>query len=341
MDWFGRAARKIHWPLRPEESLQKIPVLPVFRVAEFRQKLHFSDMASSPPPSAYTDLARDISRLRSRLRKHTCQVHIPQSAGLLRRRPNSHFHPTPELLAQLGGASIFECPEDRFQVDCGDCCLIPRGVPHAETPLDTSTPYSLLVFMQAPRGLCLHRGRASPARHILGHGSILLESPLALEAFRLLETLCLQRPQEEKLSQEYSAEILCAFLTAALAALHQSANQQNPPPPDAPSPLVAAATSLVQTHLGDSSLSVHGIATSLGCSPDHLSRRFRKEIGHSLQTFILEERIALACDLLHDARFNIAEVGWACGFNEPAHFIRTFGRLRGTTPLRFRNSHKS
>jgi transcriptional regulator GlxA family with amidase domain len=138
------------------------------------------------------------------------------------------------------------------------------------------------------------------------------------------------------------AEILCAFLTAALAALQQSANRQIPPPAsDTPSPLVAAAIRLVHTHLGDSSLSVHGIATSLGCSPDHLSRRFRKDIGHSLQTFILEERIALACDLLQDARFNIAEVGWACGFNEPAHFIRTFGRLRGTTPLRFRNSHRS
>lgn len=78
------------------------------------------------------------------------------------------------------------------------------------------------------------------------------------------------------------------------------------------------------------------MAAALGRTADHLSRQFHRERSLSLTTWIARERIALAKDMLGDLRYNIAEVGWACGFNEASYFIRIFNRHTGFTPKTYR-----
>ncbi|MGA7882731.1 MAG: helix-turn-helix transcriptional regulator [Terrimicrobiaceae bacterium] len=48
------------------------------------------------------------------------------------------------------------------------------------------------------------------------------------------------------------------------------------------------------------------------------------------------ERMQLAKDLLNDPQRNIAEIGWACGFNAPSYFIRVFRQQTGVTPRTYR-----
>jgi len=283
-------------------------------------------MAVSPPSSAQAEFSRDLQRTLQRLRDGRLKVHIPRQQDLHRRRPDAHFHPNPELFIQTGGATGFVCPGDEFRLGTGDVCIMPRGVPHAETPLDGRSPYGVLVCMHARDGYYLHRGKADPARRIRGYGTSHVQTARTL--FRYLDDLADHNAIPRENRRAYVNALLEAFLVTALAELEKPRAAAAPPA----SPLVREAEHFVRTHLADPKLSVAGLARALGCSPDHLARRFHQEHGIGPSIWIARERIHLARDLLADPRLNIAEVGWACGFNEPSYFIRVFRRHAGVTP---------
>jgi transcriptional regulator GlxA family with amidase domain len=50
------------------------------------------------------------------------------------------------------------------------------------------------------------------------------------------------------------------------------------------------------------------------------------------------ERVALAQRLLDEGNYQVAEVGWACGFAQPSYFIRVFRARTGLTPLAWRRN---
>jgi len=278
---------------------------------------------------------RDLETALARLREGGMRVRVPKSVELHRRLPRSHFHATPELFVQTGGATEFECPGDRFTLGTGDIMVMPRGVPHAETPIDRKTPYGVLVCLHSRDGFALHRGRATPERGIQGWGTERLASPRGREAFRYLDDVAEAAKIPTVHRQRFVSGLVDAFLVTLLGELHRPAVVS-----DAHSPQVREAEKLVRTMLAEPELSVRGLAASVGCATDTLSRQFHRERGVTLTTWIARERVALAKDLLADARYNVAEVGWACGFSTASYFIRVFRSHTGVTPRAWRQAQK-
>ncbi|MDF3058401.1 MAG: AraC family transcriptional regulator [Rariglobus sp.] len=274
---------------------------------------------------------RDLETALARLRAGKARVRVPQAVELHRRRPRSHFHPTPELFVQTGGATEFECPGDRFTLRTGELAVMPRGVPHAEVPIDRRTPYGVLVCLHSRDGFMLHRGRATPERGIQGWGTERLASTRGREAFRYLDEVAEAGKVPVGHRVRFVAGLIEVFLVTLLSELHRPAVVS-----DARSPHVREAEKLARTMLATPELSVEGLAASVGCATDTLSRQFHRERGVTLTTWIAKERVALAKDLLVDARYNVAEVGWACGFSAASYFIRVFRTHTGMTPRAWR-----
>lgn len=278
-----------------------------------------------------TNYARDLESALARLRAGKAQVRVPVTTELHRRRPRSHFHPTAELFVQTGGATEFECPGERFTLRSGELTVMPRGVPHAETPIDGRTSYGVLVCMHASDGFVLHRGRATAERAIQGWGTERLSSARGREAFRYLDDVADAGKVPVAHRRRFVNGLLEAFLVTLLSELHRPSVVS-----DARSPHVREAEKLARTTLANPELSVERLAASVGCATDTLSRQFRKERGVTLTTWIARERVALAKELLRDARYNVAEVGWACGFGAASYFIRVFRSHTGVTPRAWR-----
>ena len=274
----------------------------------------------------------ELLRAFASLRSNRTRIHIPPAGGLNHRRPESHFHATPELFIQTGGGTDFDCPGGRFRLATGDLCIMPSGVPHAETPVDLRTRYKILVCMRSREGLFLQWARADARRRIQAAGTIHLASARMRDIFRYLDDIAAHHTIPAAYQKVYIQALLEAFLLAVLGELQHSLAIETA----AGSPLVVEAEKLVRTRLADSKLTVAGLAGTLGCSSDHLTRIFRWERGLGLKRWIARERITMALDLLAVGRHNVAEVGWACGFNEPSYFIRVFRHLTGFTPLTFR-----
>ncbi|HKB58080.1 MAG TPA: helix-turn-helix transcriptional regulator [Lacunisphaera sp.] len=278
------------------------------------------------------EFARDLTGTLLRLRSGRLRTHVPQPGELRVRRPGAKFHATPELFIQTGGATDFSCPADAFRLGTSDVCVIPRGVAHAEIPQDLRTPYGVLVCMHTRDGLFLHRGRADPAHRIRGYGTTLLPGLRARDSLRYLDEIAAHETVSKAQRRRYVAALLEAFFLTVLSELERPSAV---PAADS-SPLVIATENLVRTHFPDVTLTVARLARELGCSADHLSRHFHRERGLTLTAWITRERLTTAKEMLADPSYNIAEVGWACGFSGSSYFIRVFSAHNGITPRAYR-----
>lgn len=259
-----------------------------------------------------------------------------RSVGLHRRWPRAHFHPTPELFVQTGGATRFEGPEQRWELPAGGVGLMPRGVPHAETPLDRVTPYGIVVACHARAGFTLIRAHAPKEAAAAGGGGgrriipmevLSVASERGRGAFRYLD----------EAEQSGVGEVAVDLTRVFLRVLAEEARRAEPGRKRY-TPLVEAARAVARSHLADPRLSVEWLARAAGCSPDHLARRFRAETGGTVVAWLTGERVALAQRLLDEGKYQVAEVGWACGFAQPSYFIRVFRARTGLTPLAWRRT---
>ena len=70
----------------------------------------------------------------------------------------------------------------------------------------------------------------------------------------------------------------------------------------------------------------------------HINRVFKKNTGKSLHAFLLNYRINIAMEMLRSKTTPVNEVAIMVGFTDIPHFIKTFKRLTGKTPARYRSS---
>jgi len=83
-------------------------------------------------------------------------------------------------------------------------------------------------------------------------------------------------------------------------------------------------------------LSAKTIATELGRSADHLTRRFRRYTGMPIGRYLKLLRMRAAFDELQRQLTSIHEIAALLGFSTPGNFIRWFRREFGMSPGEFR-----
>lgn len=127
------------------------------------------------------------------------------------------------------------------------------------------------------------------------------------------------------------------FLQAYFSVFLSMLQEVKPGEPLEPYP-VTRARQLVLAYLHDSELSVTWVAKRLQLHPDYLSLLFRKTTGHPLQTYITENRLHRACELLQTTPLNTAQVAEAVGLRDASYFTRFFRQRMNTTPLEFRKA---
>ncbi|GMA61345.1 AraC family transcriptional regulator [Alicyclobacillus fastidiosus] len=97
---------------------------------------------------------------------------------------------------------------------------------------------------------------------------------------------------------------------------------------------------LIEEQYGDPHLGLERMAAALQISSQHLNTLFRKSWGVSPYQYLLQFRIQKSKELLvsgpNRAVKTIAE---AVGFKDYSHFVHTFHKLTGMTPVQFRQQY--
>jgi AraC-like DNA-binding protein len=79
-------------------------------------------------------------------------------------------------------------------------------------------------------------------------------------------------------------------------------------------------------------------ATYLSVHINHLNRALKEVTGQTTSHLIADRILRESATLLKHTDWNISEIGYCLGFEEPSHFISFFKKNIGQTPKAYRNS---
>lgn len=86
-------------------------------------------------------------------------------------------------------------------------------------------------------------------------------------------------------------------------------------------------------------LSMAELAPMMSCSPRHLNRLFRTELGTSFREKQIELRLARACELLANSDAKVVEVALESGYQSSSVFSELFKRHFGVSPGQWRRQN--
>lgn len=101
------------------------------------------------------------------------------------------------------------------------------------------------------------------------------------------------------------------------------------------SSIIKMAKDYIEAHL-EEKLSVRQIAEQMHYSPSYFSQMFRQSVKMPPYEYLLSRRIERAKELLLQTNFPLEIVAARSGFQETTHFIYTFKKFTGLSPLKFR-----
>lgn len=99
------------------------------------------------------------------------------------------------------------------------------------------------------------------------------------------------------------------------------------------------ASAFIEQNLS-SPLCVQRISRGVGTSKSVLYKSFHAAYGCTVGEFINQKRVEKAAELLKSTTLSVDEVAQQVGYSSAAYFSRTFKRLKGKSPLRFKKSHE-
>lgn len=262
-------------------------------------------------------------------------VRIPKLRGVRRREAGKSFHATPEVFLQQEGSTRFTMPEEAFVLKAGEVCVMPRGMPHGEVAMDGAKPFRTMIGMFRGGGFSFHLAGATVRRTVASGTIDSIFTPAHLTMMRYLDE-CVEAAERTGAAEKTLGRgLLMAYL--ALALRHtQAAQTPVAEETTTDSVVVARCKKLTEGELGRPELNVRWLAEQLECSPDHLSRVFRKETGTRLTAYLQERRIGYAKELLEHSDLNMTETAWASGFKYPAYFDQVFRAHTWMTPKEYR-----
>lgn len=97
------------------------------------------------------------------------------------------------------------------------------------------------------------------------------------------------------------------------------------------------AARYVKIHLRDNP-TLEKTAAGINISSSYLSKLFIRDMHTSFSSFVLNEKIAYALNLLANSNLSMTEIAYESGFSSNAYFSDCFKRILGMSPLQFRKA---
>lgn len=94
----------------------------------------------------------------------------------------------------------------------------------------------------------------------------------------------------------------------------------------------------VKQHL-DQPISREDLAAHVNLHPDYLSRWFKKETGKSVTAYIIEEKIAMAKELLLTSDLTVSDVALSVGYSNFSYFSKVFKQEVDMNPNQYRKAN--
>lgn len=249
-----------------------------------------------------------------------------------------HSHPYYEYLYMLSGKASYHVAGSRYELHPGEFLLIPPNVIHTGY-YDT---YDRLILQIDPTfwNESLITNKLIPEQVIPNNLMILDETSTYKWGIRsFIERIAVTSSISDV---EERATMYHALLLELAIMIRQIIRDKGVGCPTATSPLVAFATTYIQEHYKDPSLTVSQLAQHAYVSREHLSRVFREYTMQNVHSYLTSLRMQSCRQDIADGK-SILSACMENGFPNYSSFLKTFRKLYGITPqeyrMQFRNFH--
>jgi len=97
----------------------------------------------------------------------------------------------------------------------------------------------------------------------------------------------------------------------------------------------------IEEHMADQDFNIPELSVHIGMSQPVLYKKIRAITDLSVNDFIKTIRLKKALQLLEQRTYNISEIAYLVGFNDPKYFSREFRKHYGQTPKEYLNTHST
>ncbi|MDR2210156.1 MAG: response regulator [Spirochaetaceae bacterium] len=102
--------------------------------------------------------------------------------------------------------------------------------------------------------------------------------------------------------------------------------------------VILKAREYIDQNFEDPEISLHGTASYVGISPNHLSTVFSQETGETFIEYLTRVRLERAKHLLENTPMKSADIACKTGFSDPHYFSFIFKKNTGLSPREYRAS---
>lgn len=249
----------------------------------------------------------------------------------------NHFHGTYEIYYLLSGQRAYFIKDRTYLISPGDMVFIDKHEVHKTS--DVGMPgHERVVINFSDRFF----GKDHPLYHpglfaAFEHPSHVFSLKLTEQIF--VQTLLSKLTRELKEKATGYESYVKLLLMELLLFAGRCAEKLETAAVEHASPLhkkISEIVRFINSHYYDS-LTLPGISEQFYMSPYYLSRAFKKVTGFTFVEYINTTRIREAQKLLKETDFKIIEIAERTGFENIAHFGRTFKKLSRMTPMDYRN----
>lgn len=87
-------------------------------------------------------------------------------------------------------------------------------------------------------------------------------------------------------------------------------------------------------------ITIESIAEHVSLNRSYLSALFHKQLGQTIQHYLMNYRISRAAELLVLTEDSVQSIAYSCGYNDPLTFSKAFKRQKGLPPLAYRQQER-
>ncbi|TMV47639.1 helix-turn-helix domain-containing protein [Paenibacillus mesophilus] len=251
----------------------------------------------------------------------------------------AHFHDGYEIYYSMAGEKNYFIKDKMYRVCKGDLLFIDRYELHKATSTSRLERERVLVYFKT--------NLFDARQHLLQDplspfhaGSPVLSLPVHEQKF--VEELfhkMIEEYRDRRRNYLLCIEALLAELLVFAIRCNEKRLENPASDPKSLHPKITEAMQYITQHYTER-LTLGMLAEKFTTSPYYLSRLFKTMTGFSFVDYIAAVRIMEAQKLLRDTNRNVIRIAEEVGFDNLAHFYKTFKKLAFASPLQYRKMHR-
>lgn len=255
-----------------------------------------------------------------------------------------HRHNFFELQVCVEGEFMQQINSKRLLMHSGDFCLIPPMVSHLVDVQNYTVLVNLLIPEKHFKNICLSQLHGDNVLSRIFMGNVYYNSVNDYVIFHtngnpaimdLVLSIC-QESLEKKPYYVYMMDTELLLLLGVLIRNYESTCEL-PQIHRKQDGINYGILQYIEENFRH--ISLQELSDKFHYTPQHMSALLKELTGYNFSGYILEKRMQAAEDYLLHTTLKIKDISIACGYQNQEHFIRTFRKYYGTTPIDYRNQH--